>query len=211
VDCNHPVRIDVIKSTVWRGHAVAGVTSASKSMPALLAFVSFAPTLDPFGEGTEMRCVLQACVSYVFNGTLARRKKTVLSKLAIKLRVRHATPHLNTTRRPLAPGKTGSLGLSSIRPIRLVSWTRSTCIWGCMSCMAKLRWLRQKLLCGPRLHHCTRIVGVRPCRNEPYCGARECNHASRVSNFAQTPDAERRNSISNRYAIARRSVFNSTR
>src|SRR3984893_17646580 len=194
VDCNHPVRIGVIKSTVWRGHAVAEVTSASKSMPALLAFVSFAPTLDPFGEGMEMRCVLQACVSYVFNGTLARRKKTVLSKLAIKLRVRHATPHLNTTRRPLAPGK-----------------NRPLCHGPYMSCMAKLRWLRQKLLCGPRLHHCTRIVGVRPCRNEPYCGARECNHASRVSNFAQTPDAERRNSISNRYAIARRSVFNSTR
>ena len=135
-----------------------------------------------------------ACVSYVFNGTLARRKKTVLSKLAIKLRVRHATPHLNTTRRPLAPGK-----------------NRPLCHGPYMSCMAKLRWLRQKLLCGPRLHHCTRIVGVRPCRNEPYCGARECNHASRVSNFAQTPDAERRNSISNRYAIARRSVFNSTR
>ena len=194
MDCNHPVRIGVIKSTVWRGHAVAEVTSASKSMPALLAFVSFAPTLDPFGEGMEMRCVLQACVSYVFNGTLARRKKTVLSKLAIKLRVRHATPHLNTTRRPLAPGKNSPL-----------------CHGLYMSCMAKLRWLRQKLLCGPRLHHCTRIVGVRPCRNEPYCGARECNHASRVSNFAQTPDAERRNSISNRYAIARRSVFNSTR
>jgi hypothetical protein len=119
VDCNHPVRIDVIKSTVWRGHAVAGVTSASKSMPALLAFVSFAPTLDPFGEGTEMRCVLQACVSYVFNGTLARRKKTVLSKLAIKLRVRHATPHLNTTRRPLAPGKNRPLCLRS--EVRIIS------------------------------------------------------------------------------------------
>jgi hypothetical protein len=35
-------------------------------MPALLAFVRFALTLDPFGEGTEMRCVLHACVSYVF-------------------------------------------------------------------------------------------------------------------------------------------------
>ena len=32
-----------------------------------------------------------------------------------------------------------------------------------------------------------------------------------VSNFAQTPDGQRRNSISNRYAIAKRSVFNSTR
>ena len=31
-----------------------------------------------------MRCVLHACVPYVFNGTLARRKKTVLGKLAIK-------------------------------------------------------------------------------------------------------------------------------
>jgi hypothetical protein len=112
VDCNHPIRIDVIKSTVSRWHAVAGVTSASKSMPALLAFVSFAPTLGPFGEGTEMRCVLHACVSYVFNGTLARRKKTVLSKLAIKLRVRHDTPlSPNTTRWPLVPGKNRPLWL----------------------------------------------------------------------------------------------------
>jgi hypothetical protein len=59
----------------------------------LLAFVSFARTIDPFGEGTEMRCVLHACVPYVFNGTLARRKKTFLGKLAIKIRVRHDTPH----------------------------------------------------------------------------------------------------------------------
>ena len=67
----------------------------------MLAFVSFAPALDPFGEGTEMRCVLHACVPYVFNGTLARRKKTVLGKLAIKIRVRHDTPHsLNITKRP---------------------------------------------------------------------------------------------------------------
>jgi hypothetical protein len=40
-----------------------------------------------------MRCVLHACVPYVFNGTLARRKKTVLSKLAIKICVRHDIPH----------------------------------------------------------------------------------------------------------------------
>ena len=53
----------------------------------MLAFVSFAPTLDPFGHSTEMRCVLHACVSYVFIGTLARRKKTILSKLAIIIRV----------------------------------------------------------------------------------------------------------------------------
>jgi hypothetical protein len=66
----------------------------------MLAFVSFAPTLDPFGEGTEMRCVLHACVSYVFNGTLARRKKTILGKLAIKIRVRHDTSHSpNITKR----------------------------------------------------------------------------------------------------------------
>jgi hypothetical protein len=66
-----------------------------------LVFVSFAPTLDPFGQGTEMRCVLHACVSYVFNGTLARRKKTILGKLAIKIRVRHDTPHsLKITKRP---------------------------------------------------------------------------------------------------------------
>jgi hypothetical protein len=59
----------------------------------MLAFVSFAPTLDPFGEGTEVRCVPHACVSYVFNGTLARRKKTILGELAIIVRVRHDTPH----------------------------------------------------------------------------------------------------------------------
>jgi hypothetical protein len=32
-------------------------------------------------------------ISYVFSGTLARRKKTFLGKLAIKIRVRHDTPH----------------------------------------------------------------------------------------------------------------------
>jgi hypothetical protein len=58
----------------------------------MLAFVSFAPALDPFGEGTEMRCVLHACIYYVFIGTLARRKKTILSQLAIIIRVRHDTP-----------------------------------------------------------------------------------------------------------------------
>jgi hypothetical protein len=41
----------------------------------MLAFVSFAPALDPFGEGTEMRSVLHACISYVAVETLARRKK----------------------------------------------------------------------------------------------------------------------------------------
>jgi hypothetical protein len=60
-------------------------------MLVLLAFVSFAPTLDPFGQGTEMRCVLHACVSYVFSGTLARRKKAILSQPAIIIRVRHVT------------------------------------------------------------------------------------------------------------------------
>jgi hypothetical protein len=65
----------------------------------MLAFVSFAPALDPFGEGTEIRCVLHACVSYVFSGTLARRKKTILSQLAIIIRVRHDTPlSLNRTK-----------------------------------------------------------------------------------------------------------------
>jgi hypothetical protein len=66
----------------------------------MLAFVSFAPTLDLFGEGNEVRCVLHACISYVFIGTLARRKKTILSQLAIIIRVRHDTPHsLNRTKR----------------------------------------------------------------------------------------------------------------
>ena len=46
-----------------------------------------------------MRCVLHACLSYVFIGTLARRKKAILSKLAIIIRVRHDTPHsLNITK-----------------------------------------------------------------------------------------------------------------
>jgi hypothetical protein len=60
----------------------------------MLAFVSFVATLDPFGEGTEMRRVLQACVSYVFSGTLTRREKTILGKLEIISHVRHDTPHL---------------------------------------------------------------------------------------------------------------------
>ena len=64
-------------------------------MLALLAFVSFVPTLDPFGQGTEMRCVLHKCVSYVFSGTLARRKKTILSQLAIIIRVRHDNSSLS--------------------------------------------------------------------------------------------------------------------
>jgi hypothetical protein len=59
----------------------------------MLAFVSFTPTLDLFGEGTEIRCVLHACVSYVFAGTFARRKKAILSQLTIIIRVRHDTPH----------------------------------------------------------------------------------------------------------------------
>ena len=77
----------------------------------MLAFVSFAPTLDPFGEGTEMRCVLHACVSYVFIGTLARHKKAIVSQLAIIIRVRHDTPHsLNITKR--SPNEFLETGLS---------------------------------------------------------------------------------------------------
>jgi hypothetical protein len=46
----------------------------------------------------EVRCVLHACVSYVFNGTLARRKTTIRGELAIIIRFRHDTPHsLNIT------------------------------------------------------------------------------------------------------------------
>ena len=60
---------------------------------AFLVFVLFAPTLDPFGQGMEMRCVPHACVSYVLGGTLARRKKAILSQPAIIIRVRHDTPH----------------------------------------------------------------------------------------------------------------------
>ena len=74
----------------------------------MLAFVSFAPTLDLFGEGNEVRCVLHACISYVFIGTLARRKKTILSQLAIIIRVRHDTPHsLNITKRARDSWKRG--------------------------------------------------------------------------------------------------------
>ena len=79
----------------------------------MLAFVSFAPTLDLFGEGKEVRCVLHACVSYVFNETLARRKKTILGELAIIIRVRHDTPHsLNRTKRsrPQTLTKRGGIG-----------------------------------------------------------------------------------------------------
>ena len=60
---------------------------------ALLPFVSFAPTLDSFGQGTEKGCILLACVSYVFSGTLARREKAILSQPAIIIRISHDTPH----------------------------------------------------------------------------------------------------------------------
>jgi hypothetical protein len=74
---------------------VAGATPPRRR--SMLAFVSFAATLDLFGESKEVCCVLHACVSYVFNGTLAR-KKTIRGELAIIIRVRHDTPHsLNIT------------------------------------------------------------------------------------------------------------------
>src|ERR1700737_5077493 len=77
----------------------------------MLAFVSFAPTLELFGEGNVFRCVLHACISYVFIGTLARRKKTILSQLAIIIRVRHDTPHsLNRTKRSRHAYKAGGIG-----------------------------------------------------------------------------------------------------
>jgi hypothetical protein len=53
-------------------------------------------------------------------------------------------------------------------------------------------------------------IRVRLHRIESYCGALEGKHAPGVSNFAQTPDGQRRNLTSNRYAIPKRSVFNST-
>ena len=119
-DCNHTSqhrrnKLAVSKRVVWRVRALRYFESPRTafgsgshllfedqcSLCLLFSFLSlFAPTLDPFGQGTEMRCVLHACVSYVFSGTLARRKKTVLGKLAIKIRVRHDTPHsLNRTKR----------------------------------------------------------------------------------------------------------------
>jgi hypothetical protein len=63
---------------------------------------------------------------------------------------------------------------------------------------------------------CIRLGGARPylpiVYNHIVHIAANANvaHASEVSNFAQTPDGQRRNLISNRYAIARRSVLNST-
>jgi hypothetical protein len=82
---------------IFRNDAGTGATPPRRR--SMVAFASFAPTLDLFGEGKEVRCVLHACVSYVFNGTLARRKKTILGELAIMIRVRHDTPHsLNTLR-----------------------------------------------------------------------------------------------------------------
>jgi len=42
------------------------------------------------------------------------------------------------------------------------------------------------------------------------CGTIAVVDASDVSNFAQTPDGQRRNPNINRYAIAKRSVFIST-
>src|ERR1700730_18405220 len=70
------------------------------------------------------------------------------------------------------------------------------------------RWAKDS--CGPRFD-CIKTVEIRPYRIESYCGARECKHASGVSNFAQTPDGQRRNLIFNRYAIARRPWEEATR
>lgn len=78
-----------------------------RSRPGLPSFAGFAPNLDPLGEGTEMRCVLHTCVACIFIGTLSRREKTILGKLAIEIRVRHDTPEplnviesLNVINRP---------------------------------------------------------------------------------------------------------------
>jgi hypothetical protein len=84
VESESPAMLRTAEDGVW------GNTPRRRST---LAFVSFAPTLDSFGEGTEMRGVLHACVSYVFIGTLARHKKAIVSQLAIIIRVRHDTPH----------------------------------------------------------------------------------------------------------------------
>src|SRR5947209_4607160 len=109
------------------------------SMPALPGFVTFYPALDPFGEGTEMRCVLDACVPYFFNGALARRKKTVLGKSAIKIRVRHDIPHSpNTTRWPLVPGD--SLLSPRAQPVR----------WCCRVAWQNYVGLAKSSLCEPQ-------------------------------------------------------------
>jgi hypothetical protein len=62
------IKLAILRWVVWRVRALrcfesprTGFGSPSRrSMLALLAFVSFSPTLDPFGVGTEMRCVLHA-------------------------------------------------------------------------------------------------------------------------------------------------------
>src|SRR5438445_6454989 len=54
------------------------------------------------------------------------------------------------------------------------------------------------------------ILAVRNLRDYSVCGAIAVVDASDVSNFAQTPDGQRRNPNINRYAIAKRSVFIST-
>jgi len=120
-DCNRTSSSDVIKKDRRRG-LVAGATPPRRR--SMLAFVSFAPTLDLFGEGNEVRCVLHACISYVFIGTLARRKKTILSQLAIIIRVRHDTPHsLNRTKRsrPQTLTKRAGIGPANEAVVRALS------------------------------------------------------------------------------------------
>ena len=62
------IKLAILRWVVWRVRALRCFESprtafgspSRRSMLALLAFVSFSPTLDPFGVGTEMRCVLHA-------------------------------------------------------------------------------------------------------------------------------------------------------
>jgi hypothetical protein len=117
----------------------------------MLAFVSFAPTFDPFGEGTEMRCVLHACVSYVFIGTLARRKKAILSKLTIIIRVRHD----NSLSKYIGPPnflerwvEAQAVG-SNAAADSAESFEMVACMWGCMAEFTIAG--SKRFLCGPLL------------------------------------------------------------
>src|ERR1700730_7145519 len=115
---------------------------------------------------------------------------------------------------PLPPGKNRPLWLLIHQEHNPWAWSFSynRCvingleyIWGCI---AEFTMSGPKDSCADL--DCIRTVEVRPYRIESFWGARECKHASGVSNFAQTPDGQRRNLTANRYAIAKRSVFNST-
>src|SRR6202011_740767 len=83
------------------------------------------------------------------------------------------------------------------------------CIWGCMA---------EFTIAGPKDScadlDCIKTVGCVPIGYSRIAAHARTHtnvkNASGVSNFAQTPDGQRRTLTSNRYAIAKRSGFNST-